>query len=71
MCKVMSDDSDGTSEHEEWFEGGRRSVYQERLLSQPEGIGDIMGYNRTGTEEGMQESTRGKSHIYRKWGRRF
>jgi len=23
---------DGTSEHEEWFEGGRRSVYNERLV---------------------------------------
>ena len=33
MCKIMSDDSDSTSEHEEWFQGGRRSVYKERLLA--------------------------------------
>jgi hypothetical protein len=28
----MGCDSDGTSVHEEWFEGGRRSVYNERLV---------------------------------------
>jgi hypothetical protein len=29
----MNEDLDSTSEHEEWFEGGRRSVYKERLLA--------------------------------------
>ena len=32
VCKIMVGYSDGTSEHEEWFEGGRRSVYKERLF---------------------------------------
>jgi len=25
----MNEDADGTSEHEDWFKGGRRSVYNE------------------------------------------
>ena len=32
VCKIMREYSVGTSEHEELFEGGRRSVYEERLL---------------------------------------
>jgi len=32
VCKIMSWDSDGTSEHEEWFEGGRRIVYKESVV---------------------------------------
>jgi len=32
VCKIMGRYSNGTSEHEKWFEGGRRSVYKERLL---------------------------------------
>jgi len=31
VCKIIGWDSDGTSEHEEWFEGGRRSVYTESV----------------------------------------
>jgi hypothetical protein len=31
VCKIIEWDSDGTSEHEEWFEGGRRSVYKESV----------------------------------------
>ena len=30
LCKIMDGYLDGTSEHEEWFEGGRQSVYKER-----------------------------------------
>ena len=32
VCKIMVGYSDDTSEHEEWFEGARRSVYKERLV---------------------------------------
>ena len=32
VCKIMVGYSDGTSENEEWFEGGRRRVYKERLF---------------------------------------
>jgi len=32
VCKIKRRYSDCTSEHREWFEGGRRSVYKERLL---------------------------------------
>ena len=32
MCNIIREYVDGTSEHEEWFEGGRRSVYNERLV---------------------------------------
>ena len=32
VCKIMVGYSDGTSEHEEWFQGGRQSVYKERLF---------------------------------------
>ena len=32
VCKIMGGYSDGTSERDEWFEGGRRSVYKERLF---------------------------------------
>jgi len=32
LCKIMDGYLDGTSEHEEWFEGGRRSVYKQRLF---------------------------------------
>jgi hypothetical protein len=28
----MGSDVDGTSEHEEWFAGGRRIVYQENVV---------------------------------------
>jgi len=31
VCKIMGYDSDDTSEHEEWFEGGRRIVYKESV----------------------------------------
>jgi hypothetical protein len=30
--KIMGWDSDGTSEHEEWFEGSRRIVYKESVV---------------------------------------
>jgi len=33
VCKIMVGYSGGTSEHGEWFEGGRRSVYKERLFA--------------------------------------
>ena len=33
VCKIMGRDSDGTSEHEGWFEGGRRIVYKESVDS--------------------------------------
>ena len=33
VCKIMGWDSDGTSEHEEWFEGGRWIVYKESVDS--------------------------------------
>jgi hypothetical protein len=32
VCKIIGCDSDGTSEHEEWFEGGRRIVYKESVV---------------------------------------
>jgi len=32
VCKIMREYSDGTSEHAEWFKGGRQSVYEERSL---------------------------------------
>ena len=32
VCKIMDVDSDGILKHEELFEGGRRTVYNERLL---------------------------------------
>ena len=32
VCKIMVGYLDGTSEHEEWSEGGRRSVYTVRLF---------------------------------------
>jgi len=32
VCKIVRKYLDGTAEHREWFEGGRRSVYTERLL---------------------------------------
>jgi len=32
VCKIMGWDSDGTSEHDEWFEGGRRIVYKESVV---------------------------------------
>ena len=32
MYKITGWDSDGTSEHEEWFEGGTRSVYKENVV---------------------------------------
>jgi len=32
VCKIVVGDSDDTSEHEEWFEGSRWSVYKERLF---------------------------------------
>ena len=32
VCIIMVGYSDGTSEHEKWFEGGRRSVYNDRLF---------------------------------------
>jgi hypothetical protein len=32
VCKIIGEDSDGTSKHEEWFEGGRRSVYKESVV---------------------------------------
>jgi hypothetical protein len=32
VCKVMGRDLDRTSEHEEWFEGGRRIVYKESVV---------------------------------------
>jgi len=32
VCKIMVGYSDGTSENEEWFEGGRRRVYKGRLF---------------------------------------
>ena len=38
LCTIMREYSDGTSEHEERFEGGRQSVYEERLL----GIGGFL-----------------------------
>ena len=31
VCKIMGWDSDGTLEHEEWFEGNRRIVYKESV----------------------------------------
>ena len=33
VCKMMGWDSDGTSEHEEWFEGVRRIAYTESVVS--------------------------------------
>jgi len=32
VCKIIGWDSDGTLEHGEWFEGGRRSVYKETVV---------------------------------------
>jgi len=32
VCKIMVGYSDGILEHGEWFKGGRRSVYKERLI---------------------------------------
>jgi hypothetical protein len=32
VCKINGEDSVGTSEHEEWFEGGRRIVYKESVV---------------------------------------
>jgi len=32
VCKIMGKDLDGTSEHEEWFEGGRQIVHKESML---------------------------------------
>ena len=37
VSKMTVGYSDGTSEHDEWFEGGRRSVYKERLF----GVGEF------------------------------
>ena len=37
VYKIIVGYSDGTSEHEEWFEGGRRSVYKEKLF----GVGGL------------------------------
>jgi len=37
VCKIMVGYSEGTLEHEEWLEGGRRSVYKERLI----GVGGV------------------------------
>jgi hypothetical protein len=32
VCMIMGEDSDGTLEQEEWFEGGRRIVYKESAV---------------------------------------
>ena len=32
VCKIIGLDSDGTLEHEEWFKGGRRSLYKETVV---------------------------------------
>jgi hypothetical protein len=32
VCKIIGWYSDGTSEHEKWFEGGRRIVYKESVV---------------------------------------
>jgi hypothetical protein len=32
VCKIMGWDSDGTSEHEEWFKDGRQIVYKESVV---------------------------------------
>jgi len=32
VCKIMDEDSDGTSKHWEWFGGGRRNVYKETCV---------------------------------------
>jgi hypothetical protein len=32
VCKIIGGYSDGTSEHEEWFESGRRIVYKESVV---------------------------------------
>jgi hypothetical protein len=32
VCKITVEYSEGTSEHEEWFEGGKQIVYKERLF---------------------------------------
>jgi hypothetical protein len=32
VCKIISEYSDGTSKHEEWFEGDRRVVYKESVV---------------------------------------
>jgi len=32
VCNIIEWDSDGTSEHEEWFEGGRQNVYKESIV---------------------------------------
>jgi len=32
VCKIMGWDSDRTSEHGDWFEGGRRIVYKESVV---------------------------------------
>jgi len=32
VCNIIGWDSDGTSEHEEWFESGRRIVYKESVI---------------------------------------
>ena len=32
VWKIIGWDSDGTSEHGEWFEGGRRNVYKESII---------------------------------------
>ena len=37
VCKIMVGYSEGTLEHKEWLEGGRRSVYKERLI----GVGGV------------------------------
>ena len=32
VCKIMGSGLDGTSEHQEWFEDGRRTVYKESIV---------------------------------------
>jgi len=32
MCKIVRKDENGTSEHEEWFEGSRETIYTQRLF---------------------------------------
>jgi len=32
VWKIMGEDPDGTSEHEEWLEGGRLVVYQQSVV---------------------------------------
>jgi hypothetical protein len=36
--EIMGNDSNGTSEHEEWFKGGRRIVYNESVV----GVGGFL-----------------------------